>query len=149
MAGRPHLTHVALWAADIERSVDFYRRFCGLEIVHDRHEDGSGRVVWVGESQRPRFVIVLIERPSTPSAASSFAHFGFSCQSRDEVDRYAAAAREAGILDMEPRDAGPVVGYFCIVRDPDRNSVEFSYGQTIDPGFFRGGAKTRRPAKSD
>jgi hypothetical protein len=29
--------------------------------------------------------------------------------------------------------AGPVVGYFCIVSDPDGNQVEFSYGQPIDP----------------
>jgi len=29
--------------------------------------------------------------------------------------------------------AGPIVGYFCIVTDPDGNQVEFSYGQPINP----------------
>ena len=53
--------------------------------------------------------------------------------SRADVDAIAARARAAGILRQEPRDAGPVVGYFCIVEDPDRNWVEFSFGQPIDP----------------
>jgi hypothetical protein len=30
-----------------------------------------------------------------------------------------------------PQDAGPIVGYFCIVRDPDGNWVEFSHGQSL------------------
>jgi hypothetical protein len=41
--------------------------------------------------------------------------------------------RADGILREGPRDAGPVVGYFCIVEDPDRNWVEFSFGQPINP----------------
>jgi catechol 2,3-dioxygenase-like lactoylglutathione lyase family enzyme len=134
---RPHLTHVALWTADIERSIGFYRELCELVIVHDRKENGD-RVVWVGErKERPRFVIVLIARPFERREPSSFAHFGFSCRTRSEVDRRAALARGRGVLELEPRDGGPVVGYFCILRDPDGNAVEFSYGQTIDPGFFR------------
>ena len=131
---RPHLTHVALWTADVARSVDFYRKYCGLEVVHDRSEDDGGRVVWMGERKtRPPFVIVLIDRPAARSARSSFAHFGFSCASRGEVDERAATARADGVLEMEPRDAGPIVGYFCMLRDPDDNSVEFSFGQALGP----------------
>ena len=33
-----------------------------------------------------------------------------------------------------PRDAGPIVGYYCIVNDPDGNLVEFSHGQSLGPG---------------
>ncbi len=140
---RPHLTHVALWTADVERSVEFYRRHCELEIVHDRSE-GSGRVVWVGEDRKhPHFVIVLIQRPFDHTAPNSFAHFGFSCRTRAEVDRRAASARAGGVLELEPRDGGPVVGYFCLLKDPDGNSIEFSHGQTIDPGFFR---RPRKPS---
>jgi catechol 2,3-dioxygenase-like lactoylglutathione lyase family enzyme len=127
---------VALWTADIQRSVDFYRKYCGLEVVHDRNEADGGRVVWVGEHKRPRFVIVLIKRPVARSAPNSFAHFGFSCRSREEVDERASLARADEILELAPRDAGPIVGYFCMIRDPDGNSVEFSFGQAIDPGAF-------------
>ena len=148
MPDKPHLTHVALWSADLDRSVAFYRKHCGLVVVHRRGGADTGRVVWVGESRhRPRFVIVLIERRSTTGPPGSFAHFGFSCATRAEVDRHAHAARSEGILEMEPHDAGPVVGYYCIVRDPDGNSVEFSYGQTIDPGFFRGARRRAKPPK--
>jgi len=122
----------------MDRAVEFYRRFCGLEIVHERREPNAVRVVWVGESKtKPRFVIVLIEGVVERSAPNSLAHFGFSCASREEVDEYARMAKREGVLEMEPRDAGPIVGYYCIVNDPDGNSVEFSHGQTIDPGFFR------------
>jgi len=47
--------------------------------------------------------------------------------------RAAAAARADGILVLDPVYAGPVVGYFCLVEDPDGNHVEFSYGQPINP----------------
>ncbi len=143
-SARPHLTHVALWTSDIERSVDFYRKYCGLEVVHDRAEAEGGRVVWVGEhANHSRFVIVLILRPVEHSAPNSFAHFGFSCASRAEVDERAAIARADGVLELEPRDAGPVVGYFCMLRDPDGNSVEFSFGQALGP---RAGRKPRPTA---
>ena len=36
-----------------------------------------------------------------------------------------------GILVEKPKDAGPVVGYFCMVHDPDGNWVEFSFGQGL------------------
>ncbi|HSD09676.1 MAG TPA: VOC family protein [Candidatus Binatia bacterium] len=135
---RPHLTHVALWTSDIGRSVDFYRKYCSLEVVHDRMEPDGGRVVWVGESKnRSRFVIVLIARPVERSSPNSFAHFGFSCASRRDVDERADVARADGVLDLEPRDAGPTVGYFCMLRDPDGNSVEFSFGQALGPNPSR------------
>ena len=60
-------------------------------------------------------------------------HLWFAVASRDEVDAAASAARADGVLALEPIYAGPIVGYFCIVTDPDGNQVEFSYGQPIDP----------------
>lgn len=142
---RPHLTHVALWTSDVERSIEFYRNYCALEVVHDRVEPDGGRVVWVGEpGTRSRFVIVLIRRPVARSAPNSFAHFGFSCASREEVDGRAALARSNGVLEMEPRDAGPIVGYFCMLRDPDGNSVEFSFGQSLGRKSARAGRSFRR-----
>jgi catechol 2,3-dioxygenase-like lactoylglutathione lyase family enzyme len=100
--------------------------------VHDRVEPDGGHVVWVGEhEERTRFVIVLICRPTTRPTRSSFAHFGFSCATRAEVDSRAAIARTDGVLELEPRDAGPIVGYFCMLRDPDGNAVELSFGQAL------------------
>jgi catechol 2,3-dioxygenase-like lactoylglutathione lyase family enzyme len=58
-------------------------------------------------------------------------HFGFQCDSRDEVDRIAALAREQNILVEPPTDIGGVVGYFTTVRDPDGHVIEFTFGQPL------------------
>jgi catechol 2,3-dioxygenase-like lactoylglutathione lyase family enzyme len=131
---KPVLTHLALGVRDLERTIDFYRRHVRLHVVHDRH-DGDGRVVWLSErAEEPDFVLVLLEvHVDPPVAPSTLMHLGFAVDSRDEVDAAAHAAQREGLLTIPPHDAGPVVGYFCIVRDPDGNQVEFSYGQPIDP----------------
>lgn len=131
---KPALTHVALGVGELGRTIAFYEKYAKLHVVHDRH-DGDTRVVWLSErTESPVFVIVLFEI-SLPAKRqpSSLQHFGFAVASRAEVDEVAAQAKRDGVLAMEPTYAGPVVGYFCIVGDPDGNQVEFSYGQPIDP----------------
>jgi catechol 2,3-dioxygenase-like lactoylglutathione lyase family enzyme len=129
---KPALTHLALGVADLDRTVDFYRRHVGLHVVHER-EDAGVRVIWLSErAERPDFVLVLL--PSTRADGSgTLMHLGFAVASRAEVDAAADAARAEGVLAIEPVYAGPVVGYFCMLRDPDGNLVEFSHGQPIDP----------------
>lgn len=133
VASKPKLTHVALRASDLERSVAFYAKYAGLVVAHEREEDGT-RVVWLAErAEDPSFVFVLIPMAHSAGERPGLHHFGFSVESRAAVDAVAARARAEGLLREGPRDAGPVVGYFCIVEDPDRNWVEFSFGQPIDP----------------
>jgi catechol 2,3-dioxygenase-like lactoylglutathione lyase family enzyme len=130
----PRLTHVALFVRDIVRTIDFYRRFAGLHVVHDRVDDGV-RVVWMSEkSEDPDFVIVAINlAPGEPTAPPHMAHLGYDLPSRAAVDEVAARAGGLGLLVQGPTDAGPIVGYFCMLRDPDGNLVEFSHGQRINP----------------
>ena len=131
---KPVLTHLALGVRDQERTIDFYRRHVRLHVVHDRH-DGGMRVVWLAERETaPDFVLVLFQVPGDPPPGpTTLQHLGFAVASREEVDAAAAAGRAEGVLAIEPVYAGPVVGYFCIVTDPDGNQVEFSYGQPINP----------------
>ncbi len=129
----PRLTHIALRVTDLARSVAFYSAYAGLVVAHERDEDGT-RVVWLAErADDPDFVFVLIPMAHSEGERPGVHHFGFSVVRRDDVDAIAARARADGILREGPRDAGPVVGYFCIVEDPDRNWVEFSFGQPINP----------------
>ncbi|MCC6846989.1 MAG: VOC family protein [Deltaproteobacteria bacterium] len=129
----PRLTHIALRATDLGRSIDFYARYAGLVVAHEREEEAT-RVVWLAErAEDPEFVFVLIPMAHAGGERSGVHHFGFSVANRTDVDALAARARAEGILREGPRDAGPVVGYFCIVEDPDRNWVEFSFGQPINP----------------
>ena len=44
----PRLTHIALRASDLARSVAFYAKYAGLVVAHERDEDGT-RVVWLAE----------------------------------------------------------------------------------------------------
>ena len=128
----PVLTHVALAVANLERTIAFYRKHVKLHVVHDRNDDGV-RVVWLSErAEQPDFVLVLFEAGSAPGRGC-LQHLGFAVASRDEVDAAAAVARADGVLGMAPIYAGPIVGYFCIVLDPDGNQIEFSHGQPIDP----------------
>ena len=60
-------------------------------------------------------------------------HFGFDVASREDVDRIADLAKSEGILKYGPVHAGPIVGYFVMVRDPSGNTCEFSHGQPIRP----------------
>ena len=129
-----HLTHVALFVRDTAATVGFYQRFAGLHIVHQRVDDGV-RVVWLSEqTQDPEFVIVAITlAPGASSVPPQMAHLGYDVASRAAVDDIAARAAAEGVLVHGPADAGPIVGYFCMLRDPDGNLVEFSHGQPINP----------------
>ena len=56
-------------------------------------------------------------------------------RSLDEaVDRLAAQAEAEGILIWPPREDPYPVGYYCGIKDPSGNYVEFSYGQPLGPG---------------
>jgi catechol 2,3-dioxygenase-like lactoylglutathione lyase family enzyme len=130
---RPRFTHVALRVKELDRSVEFYGTYAGLVVAHERVDDAT-RVVWLAErAEDPTFVFVLIPMAHAEVERPGVHHFGFTLESRADVDAIAAAARRDGILCEGPRDAGPVVGYFCVVEDPDRNWVEFSFGQPINP----------------
>jgi catechol 2,3-dioxygenase-like lactoylglutathione lyase family enzyme len=124
-------THVALQVRDMERTIAFYQRYCGMRVVKDRTD--AFRVVWVGWGEDPpRFVLVLLGKDYAANRQPEYQHLGLAVDSRAEVDELAARARADGrAVDWPPQDGGPVVGYFCGLRDPDGNMVEFSYGQRI------------------
>ena len=125
-------THIALQVRDIARSIAFYERYCGMGIVHDRMSDPL-RVVWLGWGEDPpKFVIVLIHESYETNVQPPGQHIGMAVDSREEVDAIYDRARADGLEGLwEPADAGPIVGYYCGLPDPDGNIIEFSYGQRI------------------
>jgi catechol 2,3-dioxygenase-like lactoylglutathione lyase family enzyme len=126
----PRWTHITINCSDLERSIDFYTSLCGLSIVRDRRPEGRHNV-WLGPKtaagEDPLFVLVVVQ----DEVKSRLDHFGFQCDSREEVDRIAEMAREQNILVEPPMDIGGVVGYFTMVRDPDGHLVEFTAGQPL------------------
>lgn len=123
-------THITITVADLDRSIAFYREICGLDVVRDRRPSG-GSTVWLGypadDGGDPVFVLVLMPGEVT----NRLDHFGFQCDTRDEVDRMARLAAERDILVEPPTDSGGVVGYWMVLRDPDGHQVEFTHGQPL------------------
>jgi catechol 2,3-dioxygenase-like lactoylglutathione lyase family enzyme len=130
-------THVTLRVSDLDRSIGFYERTCGLEVVRDRRLEGGG-TVWLGMRPRgrenPSFVLVL----DPGEVTDRIDHLGFQCEERTEVDAIAAEAKRSGSLVTEPKDSGGTVGYWCLLRDPDGHRVEFTHGQPIEGVALRG-----------
>ncbi|EQM77309.1 VOC family protein [Stutzerimonas stutzeri] len=132
---RPTLTHLALHVPDLDACIAFYEQFCGMHVFHERAGKGS-RIVWMAEPGKEReFIFVIMPGGQDRALAENdYSHFGFALASRGEVDAIADRARQAGCLIWEPRDEPYPVGYYCGVRDPAGNYVEFSYGQPLGPG---------------
>ena len=106
-----------------------------MRLTHNRVNDGK-RIVWLAEpGKESEFIIVLIPGgPGRDQGARDFSHLGFALESKEAVDAIADKARAAGILEWEPRQEPFPVGYYCGIRDPDGNFVEFSFGQPLGPG---------------
>jgi len=141
------LTHIALPVKDLDATLAFYERYTTLVNIHERVDPQTGlRSVWLANQRdvtadAARFVIVLI-CGKLPTAVTgdikeeygflrSISHLGISLESRDDVDRVAAMAKEEGCLLLGPMYRNEVVGYICIVTDPDGNNVEFSVEQVL------------------
>ena len=131
----PCLTHIALHVRDIDACIAFYAEYCGMSVSHER-EDGATRVVWLAEPGREKeLIIVLIPGgPGRDQQDGDYSHLGFALGSKEAVDAVAGKAERAGLLVWPPRQEAFPVGYYCGIRDPDGNFVEFSYGQPLGPG---------------
>ena len=130
-----NMTHLALHVRDVGACVTFYRDYCAMEVVHERGEDAD-RIVWLAEPGRAKeFIFVLLSGgPGRNQVDGDFSHFGFALDSKAAVDAVAERGAQAGCLAWPPRQDPYPVGYYCGLRDPDGNFVEFSYGQPLGPG---------------
>lgn len=126
------LSHVALPVRDLERSLDFYRRFGGLEVVHRREAHPGHAVAWISDLTRP-FVVVLLQNdsPVSPGRLGGWAHLGVGCVSQAEVDRRLSEAAGEGYEIIGPVNDGPPVGYWGIIVDPDGHNLELAFGQQV------------------
>lgn len=122
------LTHIALPVSDMPTSLEFYREFAGMEAVHERGAPGE-RVAWISDRTRP-FVVVLLER-SVDHRLGGWGHLGVGVESRGAVEDGLRRATEAGFEALGPFDAGPPVGYWGMIADPDGHNLELAYGQEV------------------
>jgi lactoylglutathione lyase len=140
-------THIALPVRDLDEVLAFYAKYTTLALIHERYEEATGlRSVWLANSRdkteaAARFVLVLIcgslpgqitgDIKEEYGFLTSISHLGISLNTREEVDHIAEMAKADGILVLGPRYMNPVVGYICLIRDPDGNQLEFSVEQEL------------------
>lgn len=131
----PAMTHIALHVEKLSECVRFYEDYCGMKVCH-RRQDPNSQVAWLAEPGREReFIIVMIDQGhDVEQPMGDFSHLGFAVESREQVDAIAQRAERDGRLVWPPREEPYPVGYYCGVRDPAGNCVEFSYGQPLGPG---------------
>ncbi len=142
MAAKAQWTHLALHISNLDKSLEFYTGYTPLKKIHERKDEATKmRTAWLSDRPAGReteFVLVLLEGnpPQIPgarpqAAISPVSHMGFSTEAREDVDRIAERGRAVGILKFGPVYLDPVVGYICILADPDGHQLEFSYGQVL------------------
>jgi len=136
-------THVAFVVRDLDKSIDFYHRYAGMDVVHKRETDvpEARKVAWLSDRTRP-FALVLVQADVvTDTPLGNFGHLGVACASIEEIDQKVEMARSEGVLRKEPVQAGDPVGYFVFFADPDGNTLELSYGQRV--GLEASGSGTK------
>jgi catechol 2,3-dioxygenase-like lactoylglutathione lyase family enzyme len=125
------LTHVALPVRNVDASIAFYEKYARMQVVHRRTDPAlDADVAWLSDRTRP-FVVVVIRSAEVACPLLPLAHLGVACASRAEVDELCAQAKVEGCLLLEPREAGPPVGYSALLADPDGHTLELSFGQEV------------------
>jgi lactoylglutathione lyase len=118
----PTVTEIAslvLFAADVDKTADFYRTL-GLELEHEDH--GEGPVHFAMELGDVHFAIYPTEvsgrAPARRAAGSSFP--GFYVNALDEVTR---SLRQMGARVLTEHEQMPW-GCRVVVEDPDGRAIE-------------------------
>lgn len=127
------LTHIALHVDAMDACIEFYKRYCNLEVTDDQVRGGRRVVLMAEPGQGTSFVLQLMGGGAdTAPRPDEDRHLGFAVDSREEVDRLAAMAADEGILLWEIYEAPFPMGYFCAVQDPNGNTVEISCGHLLE-----------------
>ncbi len=133
-------THIALCVKDIDATIAWYERFTHLTLLA-RGEDKDGKNAWLGDASRPDspFVLVLGQfyeghdpfAPAPHPPLGPFAHIGIELPTKAAVDDVAERGRSEGCLAFGPTQMPKQIGYICFLKDPNGNTVEFSYDQGV------------------
>lgn len=134
-------THIALAVKDVDATVAWYEKFTHMRTLQ-RREDDDGKNAWIADPDEKERAFVLVvgqffegKDPFAPQPhppLGPFAHIGIELPTREAVDAVAALAKEDGCLALGPMQfPKDDVGYICFLKDPDGNTIEFSYDQGV------------------
>ena len=133
-------THIAFAVKDVEATIAWYESFTHLSLLA-RSEDADGKNAWIGDASNAESPFVLVVgqfyeghdpfAPAPHHPMGPFAHIGIELDSKAAVDEVAARAKAAGCLALGPLQMPKQIGYICFLKDPDGNTVEYSYDQGV------------------
>jgi catechol 2,3-dioxygenase-like lactoylglutathione lyase family enzyme len=133
-------THIALAVKDIEASIAWYEAFTHLRLL-SQGEDKDGKNAWLGDPTQvdSPFILVLSQffeghdpfAPAPHLPMGPFAHMGIEAATREAVDEIAGRAKAVGCLALGPVQMPKQIGYVCFIKDPDGNTVEYSFDQGV------------------
>ncbi len=137
---RPTWTHIAFAVKDVDATIAWYEAFTHLTLLA-RSEDTDGKNAWIGDASNAESPFVLVvgqfyegHDPFAPAAhhpMGPFAHIGIEVETKAAVDDIAARGKAAGCLALGPMQMPKQIGYICFLKDPDGNTVEYSFDQGV------------------
>ncbi len=137
---QPTWTHLALHVKDIDKVIAWYEEFTHLRLLL-KEEDEDGYGAWLGDESQGNspFILVLAQffagrdpfAPLEHPSLGPFAHIGIEAPDRQTIDDIAAKGKAAGCLVHGPVQMPKRIGYICFLKDPEGNTVEFSYDQGV------------------
>jgi len=133
-------THIALHAKNIDKMIAWYEQYTHLTLLY-KEEDENGYGAWLGDKSKSEnpFVLVLQQffdghdpfAPIKHPTLGPFAHIGIEMPDKKSIDDIGAIAKDAGCLILGPIKMPKRIGYICFLRDPEGNTVEFSFDQGV------------------
>ena len=125
------IEHIAIWAKDIDKVCEFYRKYFGgvvHSIYHNPVKQFTSRFVTFDDGAR----LEIMHRPDIKQVEMfhverlGYAHLSFSVGSKGEVDRLTEQMSADGIQVVgQPRTTGD--GYYeSVVLDSEGNRVEIT-----------------------
>ena len=134
-------THIALPVSDVDATVAWYEKHTHLRKLAGR-EDDDGKNAWLADpDERERAFVLVVGQfyegkdpfaPQKHHPMGPFAHIGIEMPTKEAVDAVAALGKETDCLALGPMQfPKPDVGYICFLKDPDGNTIEFSYDQGV------------------
>ncbi len=125
------ITHVALWARDLERMREFYvMRLGGLSGPLYRNERTGFRSYFVSFAEGPRVELMsdALERRRPLADAAGWAHLALSVGAPETVDAFVGRLASAGVVVASPPRTTGDGCYEAVILDPEGNRIEITAG---------------------
>jgi catechol 2,3-dioxygenase-like lactoylglutathione lyase family enzyme len=120
------LSHIGITVADLDRSLQYYRKVLGFQLIYDNQaEEGADRVL-IGLIAGAAVELIKKSGDAGLGRIKEIDAIGFSCItfSVPDVDEAYAALEAAGLANMDPPVTLPVGFRLVFLRDPDGNLLE-------------------------